>query len=420
VKHAISVFCATWCAVWISPAYAALGDPLPGLNAKQLDQFNEGLQEFTKLDCMEDGLGPVFTGPVPAVDCPTGDGPAMACSTCHDRNAAGGGSTLGIVETRYGRVDDQGVFDPLVEWGGSLQKHNGLGDMHGIPECDGYQFSGELVPDQATVTVQRRSLPLFGLTYLNHVSDLELRIIADLERIFTPETAGRVALVTDPLTGQIVVGKFGWKAQVPSLEIFAGDAYVNEMGITNFIFPNENCSSLQHCRLDCNPDPNQPNDMPDPQTGITDTEKFQDFMRFLDIYPQALQYPDREGLALFIRTGCADCHLPALVTGPNREIAALNHRPFYAFTDGLLHDMGPSGDGIAQGGAARFEMRTAPLMGLSTQKVNGEFSLFHDGQSKSIEAAIQRHDGQGRRSATNFLGLPPAAQAALIQFLNSI
>jgi hypothetical protein len=423
VKRAISVLCATWCGVWISPAYAALGDPLPGLTVSQLNLFNEGLQEFTKLDCMDDGLGPVFTGPTPPVDCPTGDGPAMACSTCHDRNAAGGGSTLGVVETRYGRVDDQGVFDPMLEWGGSLRKHNGIGEMHEIPggpECEGYAFNGEVVPDPATVTAQRRSLPLFGLTYLNHVSDRELRTIADLERILTPETAGRVALVTDPLSGQIVVGKFGWKAQVPSLEIFAGDAYVNEMGITNFIFGNENCSALQGCRSECNPDPDQPNDMPDPQTGITDTEKFQNFMRFLDIYPQALHYPDREGLALFVRTGCADCHLPALVTTPNRDIAALDRRPFYAFTDGLLHDMGPSGDGIAQGAAARFEMRTAPLMGLSTQKVNDVFSLFHDGQSNSIEAAILRHDGQGRRSAIHFDGLPPAEKAALIQFLNSI
>jgi len=422
VKQAISVLCATWWAV-VTPAFADLGDPLPGLTADQLDQFNEGVQEFTNLDCLDEGLGPVFTGPTPPVDCPTGDGPAMACSTCHDRNAAGGGSTLGMVETRYGRVDDQGIFDPMLEWGGSLRKHNGIGEVQNIPghpECDGYSFNGEVVPDPATVTAQRRSLPLFGLTYLNHVSDREIRDIAALERIFTPETAGRVALVTDPLTGQIVVGKFGWKAQVPSLEIFAGDAYVNELGITNFIFGNENCSPLQDCHSECNPNQNQPNDQPDPLTGITNVEKFQDFMRFLDIYPQSLHYPDREGLELFVRTGCANCHLPLLVTGPNREIAALNYRPFYAFTDGLLHDMGASGDGIAQGAAARFEMRTAPLMGLSTQTVNGEFSLFHDGQSNSIEAAILRHDGQGRRSAINFDALPPAEKAALIQFLNSI
>jgi CxxC motif-containing protein (DUF1111 family) len=347
----------------------------------------------------------------------------MACATCHDRNAAGGGTTLGIVETRYGSVDDQGNFDPLLEWGGSLRKHNGIGVMHDIPqhpECDGYEFTGEIVPDAATVTAQRRSLPLFGLTYLNQVSDRELLNVAAFERVFTPETAGRVSLVTDPLTGQTVVGKFGWKAQVPSLEIFAGDAYVNEMGITNFIFGSENCSLLQGCIPDCNPDQNQPNDQPDPETGITDTQKFQNFMRLLDIYPQALQHPDYEGLELFVLTGCADCHYPALVTAPNRDITALDRRVFYAYTDGLLHDMGPSGDGIAQGGAGRFEMRTAPLMGLSTQQVNGEFFLFHDGQSNSIEAAILRHDGQGRRAASNFDALPPAARAALIDFLNSI
>jgi hypothetical protein len=408
---------------WTNGAYGSLGDPLPRLTAEQLDQFNEGSQEFAKLNCIGEGLGPVFTGPVPPLDCPTEDGPAMACSTCHDRNATGGGSTLGIVETRYGRVDDRGYFDPLAEWGGTLLKHNGIGKVHDIlghPECEGYEFTGEVVPEAATVTAQRRSLPLFGLTYLNHVSDREIRIIADLERILTPETAGKVALVPDPLTGEIVVGKFGWKAQVPSLEIFAGDAYVNEMGITNFIFGSENCASLQGCNIACNPDQNQPNDVGDPETGITDTEKFQDFMRFLDIYPQALHRPDLAGLELFTRTGCGNCHLPAMVTGPNRNIPALDHRVFYAFTDGLLHHMGPSGDGIVQGGANRFEMRTAPLMGLNTQKVDGEFSLFHDGQSTSIEAAILRHDGQGHQAAIAFDGLPPAEKAALIRFLNSI
>ena len=411
------------CALVTSQARADLGDPLPGLTDQQLAQFNVGLQEFTNLECADDGLGPVFTGPIPPVDCPTGDGPAMACSTCHDRNAAGGGSTLGIAETRYGRVDDQGYFDPMSDWGGSLRKHNGIGEVQGIPghpECDGYRFSGELVPDEATVTAQRRSLPIFGLTYLNHVPDRELRAIAAIERVLMPETAGTVAVVLDPLSGRMAVGKFGWKAQQHSLEAFAGDAYLNEMGITNFIFGAENCSSLQNCHPECNPDQNQPNDMPDPDTGMTDTQKFQDFMRFLDIYPQALRSPDRAGLELFIQTGCANCHSPSLTTGRNFEIPALNHRVFYAFTDGLLHDMGPSGDGIAQAGAGRFEMRTAPLMGLSTQKVNGVFSLFHDGQSQSIEAAILRHDGQGRAAAIAFDGLPPADRDALIGFLNSI
>src|SRR5499427_8076561 len=115
------------------------------------------------------------------------------------------------------------------------------------------------------------------------------------------------------------MGKWRWASSVgrrsSSLEVFAGDAYLNEMGITNFIFGAENCSSLQGCLLDCNPHQNQPNDMPDPDTGVTDTQKFQDFMRFLDMYPQALQSPDREGLELFTQIGCASCHRPALVTG---------------------------------------------------------------------------------------------------------
>ncbi len=250
--------------------------------------------------------------------------------------------------------------------------------------------------------------------------DDEIRAIAAFEAVEFPETAGRVALVQSPLTGQLAVGKFGWKLMVDSLNTFAGDAYVNEMGITNFIFPNENCSALQGCNIACNPNQDTPNDQPDPVTGITDTQKFQDFMRFLETYPQSLHAPDQRGLQLFARTGCANCHTPALFTGPNRDIPALDRKTIYAFTDELLHDMGASGDGIVQGAARRFEMRTAPLMGLNTQKAGGQFFLWHDGQSTSIEAAIARHDGQGRQAAINFAALSDAERTALINFLNSI
>lgn len=403
-------------------AYAALGDPLPGLTTAQRTLFNDGKEEFSKLECVSDGLGPVFTGPIPPLACPTEPGPGMACATCHDRDAIGGGTTLGITETRYGSVID-GIFDPLGQWGGTLRKHNGIGEVRGIvghPECDGYVFPAENVPDVANVTAQRRTTPLFGATYLDHVADDEIRALAAFEAIAFPETAGRVAMVQNPLTGRMVVGKFGWKLMVDSLDTFSGDAYVNEMGITNFIFPNENCSALQGCNIACNPNPNTPNDQPDPVTGRSDTNKFQDFMRFLESYPQSLRAPDLGGLELFARTGCANCHTPALVTGSNRDIPALDRKTIWAFTDELLHNMGESSDGIVQGAANRFEMRTAPLMGLNTQKVDGAFFLWHDGQSNSIEAAIARHAGQGRQAAINFAALSDGNRTALVNFLNSI
>ena len=51
--------------------------------------------------------------------------------------------------------------------------------------------------------------------------------------------SGRAAIVTDLASGERRVGRFGWKAQHATLLAFSADAYRNEMGITNDLFPQE-------------------------------------------------------------------------------------------------------------------------------------------------------------------------------------
>ena len=107
-----------------------------------------------------------------------------------------------------------------------------------------YIYAAETIPAEANVVAQRRTTPLFGLGLVDAVPDATFLAIAKLQARF-PATAGRPNMVRNLATGRLSVGKFGWKAQVPTLFQFSGDAYLNEMGITSPEFPLENCPQGQ-------------------------------------------------------------------------------------------------------------------------------------------------------------------------------
>ncbi|HMC23717.1 MAG TPA: di-heme oxidoredictase family protein, partial [Thermoanaerobaculia bacterium] len=221
-------------------------------------------------------------------------------------------------------------------------------------------------------------------------------------------TAGRVSMVSDPLHGITAVGKFGWKAQVPSLMVFSADAYLNEMGITSPIFPNENCPSGVCDDLYWNPVPAINND----GHAII---AFNNFMTMLDAPPRGkISGEVVAGEKIFGSIGCDSCHTPNMTTGWS-DIRALRHKPFHPYSDFLLHDMGSLGDGIAQGTSDALEMRTAPLWGL---RVVTKF--LHDGRALTIEDAILAHDGQGRAARDRFAALNADAKSKLLAFLNSL
>src|SRR5262249_43235527 len=162
--------------------------------------------------------------------------------------------------------------------------------------------------------------------------------------------------------------------QQGSLLSFSGDAYLNEMGITTPMFPDENCPQGNCALLAANPAPNNPNDEDN-----DDLEAFTDFMTFLAPPPPVpLSNSARSGANTFTAIGCANCHRPALQTGPS-TIAALNHVTFFPYSDFLLHDMGSLGDGIAQGSAGQREMRTAPLWGVRVMT-----RFLHDGSATTL------------------------------------
>src|SRR5260221_3424750 len=293
----------------VAPRLPAFGGALPGLDAAELAAFNDGRVDFLNPETPESGLGPIFNG--------------RSCVECHNVPAPGGSSPTNVV--RFGRVTG-GVFDPLDSLGGSLLQRFALDPM-----------AREHVPPEANVVAQRQSTPLFGLGLIEAIPDDA--IVANANRPKPDGIAGRAAMIVDVVTGERRVGRFGWKAQQATLLAFAGDAYRNELGITNRFFPTENAPNGNLALLAAFDTKADPEDEVDPATGRGDVDALESFMRALAPPPRAQPTPSsRAGEGLFQVIGCADCHTPAMSTGPNRT-PALDRKPVALYSDLLLHDM---------------------------------------------------------------------------------
>ena len=364
-----------------------LTNPLPGLTSAQLVAFNDGLEEFEEVDTIEEGLGPVFNG--------------KSCAECHAVPSTGGSEpNVGVArETRISRVFN-GRFDPLdgsvsVDRGGQLLQQRAIA----LPGCT---LSGEVVPPEATIVSSRNSTPLFGLGLMEAIP--ESTILGNQGK---QGNRGRPNYVSNPDTGTTALGRFGWKAQVATVHQFAGDAYLNELGITNPSFPHENRPQGQPIQPGCDT-------VLDPEDDGENVTAFTDFMRFLAPVPRGpITLQVQRGEKVFSEIGCASCHVPRMMTGPN-SVAALSKKPVELFSDLLLHDIG-TGDGIKQGLATGNDFRTAPLWGLSRR---GRF--MHDASSNKIEDAIQRHRVESQNARDGFVGLPQSDHDALLAFLGSL
>jgi CxxC motif-containing protein (DUF1111 family) len=371
------------------PAVATtLGGPLGGLTAGELARFADGQTDFEEVETVAEGLGPVFN--------------EASCVTCHNGPIGG---TTGRAETRFGKWEN-GRFDPLAFLGGSLIQDHGIGIVRiGRNKFD---FEPEVIPRKANQSTTRITTPLFGLGLVDAVPDQVLLDLARFEARNSPSTGGSPNLVTEIRTGATRVGRFGWKAQVPTLHQFAGDAYLNEMGITNPEFPVENAPQGNTAALAFNPVPA----LNDDGEGV---QAFQDFMTLLGPPPQGPRTNLTDaGRQVFLNIGCANCHTPSLTTGDS-PVMAIAHKTFNPYSDFLLHDMGQLGDGIVQGQSRGREMRTAPLWGLNARPV-----FLHDGSASTPEAAILAHSGQGARARGKFSQLDYRSKTALLAFLRSL
>jgi CxxC motif-containing protein (DUF1111 family) len=357
---------------------------LPGLTAEQMADFDEGRDEFEDVEDIEEGLGPVFNG--------------KSCAECHAVPSTGGSEpNVGVArETRISRVF-RGRFDPLdgsvsIDRGGQLLQQRAI-------NLQGCKLKAEAVPPEATLVSIRLSTPLFGAGLMEAIPESTI--------LGNQGNGGRPNYVVNPDTKLEELGRFGWKAQVATLHQFSGDAYVNELGITNPSFPQENRPQGESIPPGCDT-------VLDPEDDGAGVTAFTNFMRFLAPAPRGpITAQVQRGEQMFSQVGCASCHVPMMMTGTN-SVAALSEKPVNLFSDLLLHDIG-TGDGIEQGQAKGTDFRTAPLWGLSRRN-----RFLHDGKSNTIEGAILRHGAEAQDSRNGFVGLPQSDHNALLAFLGSL
>jgi CxxC motif-containing protein (DUF1111 family) len=383
--------------------------------------------KFDALEALSDGLGPLYN--------------AQSCRECHQNPVSGGASQ--VLELRVGHKGPDGNFQDAeipINHGSEIIKGRTLVNQRAICPNAMFPTTGiqERVPDTETIRTLRLSLGLFGDGFVEAVAD---QTLIEISKKQCSKDGGKICglAVFVPIVeapGTMRVGRFGWKDQHASLLSFSGDAYLNEIGITNALFPDEVtnlCNTVA-----------EPNDTPGPD-GLGDIDHFARFMRALKApsrdAEQAATLAAKRGAALFAQVGCDTCHVPTLTTAPAGTVlnggkflvpAALGNKTFHPWSDFLLHDVG-TGDGIVipveehygknmgkRVSAETFRsvanrIRTAPLWGVRTHAM-----LMHDGASVTFLDAISRHHGEASEVRKRFEDLNQADQEAVVEFLRSL
>ena len=365
----------------------ALGTPLAGITPVEFQEFRLGLEDFLEVEASEEGLGPAFNG--------------TSCAVCHNIPTIGGAGTM--AELRAGRRNANGEFETLNASGDTLFH------MFSVPG-HGCQ---PVLPADTNVFARRVPIPLFGAGLVEAIPDQTLLGLEDPLDRNGDGVSGRAGMVVDVESGERRVGRFGWKAQHATLITFGADAYRNEMGITNDLFPQESAFGITPERMTlCDPF-SDPEDIRDPRTRRRGIDNFASFMRFLAPVERGDSTDQtRAGEQVFSAIGCAACHVPVLDTGPSAN-PLFDRKRVALFSDLLLHDVG-TGDGIQQGAAEPNEMRTPALWGLRFRR-----PLLHNGTA-TLEEAILKHAREAELARRGFEGLSDENRAALLACLGSL
>jgi CxxC motif-containing protein (DUF1111 family) len=350
---------------------------LAGASAADLARFMHGLEEFLEVENVATGLGPVFNG--------------RRCAECHAAPTVGGSSIRNV--TRIGAGSGLS-FDPLPGVGGPLLQTNGIATA----TCT---VAGEVVPPEAAVVAERNTPPLFGVGLIEAIPEASIRRMRERQRA---PLSGR--LNVNRATG--LVGRFGWKAQFPTLHDFAAEAYRDEIGITSPFAPEELAPGGMPTACD---------GAPEVEDDGNDVAAFVDFMTLLapvDSPPASSEA--RRGRRYFRRCKCQDCHTDKYRTGVTHPVPALRRVRVPLFSNLLVHDMGPGlADGITQEFAEGSEFRTAPLWG-----VRFSAPYLHDGRAATLEEAILAHGGEAQQARDRFLLLDATQRALLVAYLSSL
>ncbi|MDR3385971.1 MAG: di-heme oxidoredictase family protein [Rudaea sp.] len=429
------------------------GLPLATLSAAQMQYFLDGFNRFVEVDSVSgavtgepgSGLGPGFN--------------ATSCGACHAQPFAGGSSPSMAAYPFIGpnpqiaAASDAGAtnaiptfitadgpvretrFPFVVSSSGNLTQiaDGGVHDIYTVsgrsdaPGCNLAQPNYDQMQQLGNL-IFRIPTPVFGAGLIENIADAaiiaNMNANSGLKHQFGisghPNTSGNDGSIT----------RFGWKAQNKSLEIFSGEAYNVEMGVTNELFPNKRANPPATCVFNGTPEDHTNFDAAGTQIP-SDTVGFSVFMRFLAApTPSNTGIPGnppvqsiRNGQSLFGQVHCDLCHTPSLQTTASSLTAGLNTQTAALYSDLLVHNMGTGlADQISQGAAGPDEFRTAPLWG-----VGQRIFFLHDGratpQNGGLLTAILAHSSQGSEASnviSSFRNLSEPQKQDLLNFLRSL
>jgi len=411
----------------------------PGLTGNDENHFFVG-NSFFKLNWVEapsstlarDGLGPTLN--------------ARSCAACHFKDGRGapptaaGQLSTGLLmrisipgtgphdapnpDPNYGdQLNDQSIPDVTAEGQISIA----------YTEVKGTFGDGEVYTLQSpTYTLVNPGYGLFGgglmmsprvgqqvigLGLLEALSESDILSHADEGDADGDGISGKANYVWDMVAGKPSLGRFGWKANQPSLLQQTAGAFVGDMGITTYLFPNQNCTGIQTgCQNAA--------DGGSPEMSDEDLQKMIVYISNLAV-PARRSFDEKsvlKGKYLFTEAGCASCHIPKFVTGTHPRFANLSAQTIRPYTDLLLHDMGEAlADGRPDFLANGKEWRTQPLWGIGlVNTVNNHTRFLHDGRARSIEEAILWHGGEAEKSKKNYVALSKDDRQKVLAFLNSL
>lgn len=404
------------------------GDPIPGLTAGETAAFFNGQTVFQEVDSVSgtlsdgSGLGPRFN--------------MDSCSGCHAFPAAGGSSPATnpqiAVATKAGARNTVPAFITLT---GPVREVRFVKNPSGAPDGgvhDLFTISGRAdavgcymtQPDFDTAVSQGNAVfriptPIFGGGLIEAIDDAA--ILSNMAANANRKAALGISGHENRNGNDGSLTRFGWKAQNKSLEVFAGEAYNVEQGVTNDLFPNER-DYTSGCLYNAGPEDHvdanggRPNR---PSPAVSDLINFVFFMRFLAPPPRGqITSSVTNGESLFSSVGCALCHTPSMQTSSS-VTAALSSTTANLYSDLIVHNMGAGlQDGISQGFATGAEFRTAPLWGLGQR-----LFFLHDGRATDLRTAIAAHSSAGSEAnavIANYNALSFRQKQDLLNFLRSL
>jgi CxxC motif-containing protein (DUF1111 family) len=414
---------------------AGAGGFIPGLSLAEQGMFTQGLEDFSENEDVLDGVGPRFNAP--------------GCALCHSQPATGGtspaqnplfqllkppfnfkGNVIPSFITPNGPIREARFqFNPDGSRDGGVHALfviTGHLNASGVPDTVGCNIKQEDFERQVRNNniIFRIPTPVFGAGLIEQVSDGT--ILANLSASSSTKASLGISGRPNRNGNDGTITRFGWKAQNKSLQIFSGEAYNVEMGITSESFQQER-EENPNCQF-----AHVPNDVTESTGTLNAIDNFANFQRFLappapasNGFGSVSKASIDRGRQKFSDVGCHLCHTPTLKTPVNTTVAALANKNANLYSDLALHAMGPGlADDVLQGLARGDEFRTAPLWGLG-QRV----FFLHDGRTDDLREAIQAHRSSGNskfpsseanKVIDNFNNLSESSKQDLLNFLRSL